>query len=125
MTTPFKPSHVALTTPPLTATMGKTEVECAAAVIVFALARGGDEWRPITAKEVGGVIRHAMDNGVEPVKSWSSNPFLTPDFAGLIAGGFVTRTPSDDGAVLEFVPAAIERLRPWVLGLASVEGARG
>jgi hypothetical protein len=110
----FKPSAVVLTTPPFTGTFRKTEIEIAAGLIVCALAHTGDTWRALPARELGATLERLLSEAVEPIKSWARNPFMRPDFAGLVAGGFATRGGDDGNQTLELTPAAFEALKRWV-----------
>lgn len=86
----FKPSQVELIVPPLVDTMHHAQTEFAAAMIVRALQRRGDTWRPITTAEVFEVARED-DKGEDP--TWSKlykNPFFRPDVHKLVANGYAT-----------------------------------
>lgn len=54
---PCTPSQIYLGIPPLVGTMGKSEVEHAAAMIVRALAKRGNTWREISNEEIFAVAR--------------------------------------------------------------------
>jgi hypothetical protein len=97
--------------PPLTATLGRCEVEFTAALILFGLHTLGRPWAaPITAKELGKVIRDSLAAGTEPIKSWARNPFLRTEFGELVSRGFALREKTPDGDVLTLTPAALERV---------------
>lgn len=116
----FMPSDVILRVPPLTDAMRKTEIECAAALLVATLALRGNEWRPVLWSEVQDAARSCR--GTEPEGPedraasflWyvQRNPFLRPDFPGLLAGGFATRGGADDA--ITFTPAGIAAMAGWV-----------
>jgi hypothetical protein len=48
----------------------------------------------------------------DPVASWTKNPFLSPDFLGLVERGFARRADHPDSIV--FTLRGIEALRPHV-----------
>jgi hypothetical protein len=114
MPTPFKPSDVDLlgSFPPLCATMGHTEAELAAAILVHACRVRGDEWKPHTLPELGEVLGEALDAGVEPFASMNGNPFCKPDLRDLADRGFAVW--SEGHLAIALTEAGIERLRRWV-----------
>lgn len=89
-----KPSEIALSALPLGNTMGKAEVEMAAALIIRACQLNGDTWQSISGEDLLEVVRLASA-GNAPEKFWMENPFLSPDYQGLIERGFAALT--DDG----------------------------
>jgi hypothetical protein len=100
---------------PLVDTLGKTELECAAGLIVQYCAASGDRWEPI---DVGGMLEwirgEAKSHGAEP-GHWSRNPFFRPDFQGLGTAGFAELTWSDESpqaslTKLRLLPLFFERL---------------
>jgi hypothetical protein len=96
---------------PLVGTLGKSGIECAAAALLFALHKLGREWSaPIAVSEIAQVLSAAIDAGEEPVRTWSRNPFLRPDWGGLVARGFALREQTLDGLVLTLTSAALERV---------------
>lgn len=101
-------------TPPLVGTLGRSEVEYAAALILFGLHHLGRDWSAaLREDELLGVLGKAIDS--DPVKSWRSNPFLQPDFAGLIAAGFAVSEASPEVDIgphssITLTPAALERV---------------
>lgn len=115
----FAPSQVRLVGLPLTGTLGKSELEAAASMIVRALQVTGDTWRAVTLDEVLDAVRTDADNGTPPIGPLIGNPFWRPDFAGLVAAGFCSRSGHGSTAKLALTDAAIERLYPWVDGGAA------
>jgi hypothetical protein len=115
----FKPSDVSLTHsfPPLVGTMDKTEAENAALLIIRALVRNGDEWKPITPKEMGLSIDLDLKEKCEPLTALSRNPFFNPDFSRLVADGFARwlGEPKSHNCPLEFTEKGIEALRSHVI----------
>jgi len=88
----FKPSQVVLSTPPLTACFKKTEAECAAALLVWAMKKLDDKWQAVTPQQLAAVMTNE-DLLEEPLRSWDRNPFFKPDFYRLVTDGFVVEGP--------------------------------
>lgn len=111
----FKPSDVDLngSFPPLIDTLGQTELEMAASMLVRACAVRGDSWQPISPQQLGIVILDDVAAQREPFFSLKPNPFFNPDFHGLAKKGFARFTASGAGAPIELTPEGIERLRKW------------
>jgi hypothetical protein len=109
----FTPADVVLTTPPLTGTLGKTELEVAAGVMVLILQELGRGWGMVTWQDIQEAIKRAQTDQKGTLWSWFTNPFLRPDWEGLVDRGLATGVDGHLRA-LELTPAAIERLRPWV-----------
>lgn len=68
---------------PLDNTFGHAETEVAAALMVGALAATGDTWRPLGLDDL---MAHVAAQGIGHV---ARNPFLRPDFAGLLLTGAI------------------------------------
>jgi hypothetical protein len=99
----------ALYTPPLVGTLGRTETEVAAAVIIFAQERLGLAWgTPIGRAALGACLRAAVKADVEPLVSWTRDPALMPDFDALVAGGWATADA--ESATLALTPALREAI---------------
>lgn len=114
----FKPSDVSLlhSFPPLVDIMGKTELENAAMLILRALVRGGDEWKPVGPKDMGTAIDADLRDNIEPLKALSRNPFFNPDFSGLVDKGFARWTSDEKlNRLIEFTEQGIEALRSHVI----------
>jgi hypothetical protein len=109
----FKPSEIQLLTPPLTATMGRSEIEFAAALMVWTCAQSGDAWRAVSGVEIRELITKAIDTKAEPVFDWIRNPFLRPDFHGLQERGFASREVINDLDYIAFTEKGFEALRRW------------
>lgn len=114
MAADFKPSDVVLGHPPLIGTMGRSEVECAVAIVIRCLALEGDTW---TMSEEAMVA--AFDENDAYLSSLQRNPFLQPDFfaaekAGYLAKveGGVTVTEKGRDAVRTFVRAPVPAAPP-------------
>jgi hypothetical protein len=96
---------------PLGATLGKSEIEQAAALILFALHELGREWSAAVAEqEITSVLRAAFASDREPVRSWARNPFLRPSFYMLVQRGFATRGESPSGPTLTLTATALDRV---------------
>jgi hypothetical protein len=110
----FKPSQVVLTGVPLSGTMGRSEVEVAAALLVMACVHHGDQWQALTLDQIADAIHARIKD--EPVASWNRNPFLRPDIDGLVAGGWVERTSPEEErrSPLRFTTKGLDALTRWV-----------
>jgi hypothetical protein len=86
----IKPSEIRFDTsfPPLVGTLGRTEREAAASLLILACQHHGDVWQPITVKQIGEALRAAVEAGRQPFTALNSNPFWRPDFHDLVAQGF-------------------------------------
>ena len=84
-----KPSEISLrrTYPPLADTLGKSEFETMAAVLVRACEVHGDRWQPLSPEQVAKVIAADVEAKRNPIASMNENPFLRPDLPGLVASG--------------------------------------
>lgn len=92
---------------PLGATLGKCEIEYAAAVVLFALHELGRDWTAAIAyTEIGAVVGKALDDDREPIRSWARNPFLFPDMQLLVRRGFAVELD----AQISLTPETIERV---------------
>lgn len=112
----FKPSQVQLAPDaPLVATMGRAELEHAAAMIVRACQVSGDVWQPIAPTRMGVVINDDLAAKREPFHSLNTNPFFRPDFRGLVEKGFARWTADGSGAPIELTAEGIARLSRWVV----------
>ena len=121
----FRPSEVSLTDsfPPLVATMGRAELESAATLLVRAFQVRGDAWQDVQLGDLLEVMRHDADGGVEPLASMVTNPFIKPDFWGLIEGGFAAAILVEKKLeAIRFTAEGLERLRK-VVQRSPVRGA--
>lgn len=121
----FAPREVFLrgSFPPLCGTMGKTEVEVAAAYLVFALAKGSGEWRALPWRDLcdvlGATVEAVKNGSADPldvlVRDLSVNPFAQPDFFRLAEDGFAMWLGEPGGNTpLAFTDKGIEAMRRWV-----------
>lgn len=120
----FKPSEVALVGVPLVATMGRTETEAAAAIIVRTCAVMGDTWRSVSVAEITAVLRAEGANEHAPLHALLLNPFWRPDAQGLVDAGFAQWEGEPRKSPIALTEAGIERLRCWVVRRddATIEG---
>lgn len=112
----FAPSQVVLGTPPLTATMGKSEVEFAAALLVRVCHARGDVWAAQSPRDVQDVLGADIASNRDPVARWNGNPFLRPDFRRLVEGGYARWTGEAGSSPLEFTEKGLTALLRWVPG---------
>lgn len=107
----IKPSEVRLHVPPLVGTLGRSEYEHAAALIVRTCQVNGDAWAAVTPQQIGKAITEDLDGKVEPLHSLNRNPFFRPDIRGLVAAGHARFV--GDGPTLgpvELTEAAIAKI---------------
>lgn len=98
-------------TPPLGGTLGSCEIEYAAALVLLVLHRLGRSWsESVTTNELCMLLSEQFGAGAEPIRSWGRNPFLRPDWDGLVERGFAQRDESPDGYALTLTPAALDRV---------------
>jgi hypothetical protein len=117
MTIDFKPSDVNLfeRSPfPLVNTFNRVEMEFAAALLVRACVARGDVWQSILPLELG----ETMKADLEPGGIWETlktNPYVRPDFSGLVEKGWTewdeSRHPAGSDPAVRFTEAGLERLR--------------
>lgn len=103
----MKPSAVPFRSFPfcLVDTLGKTELEVAAGILVMYCAEHGDEWQPVTREQVREFLREHVEK---------LNPFAPPDFVGLQRLGLATWHA--ETAALQLTPkclSLIERPQAW------------
>lgn len=103
----MKPSDVLLRAPLLHGTFGKAEAEWAAGLIVRACQLQGDEWKAVTATDIGDAIRADIAAKAEPFASLVRNPVFRPDVWQLIDLGFARWADSPGGSA-ELLPHAID-----------------
>lgn len=106
----FKPSEIGLAHfPPLVDTMGRTEAEIAAALLVRACQEHGDVWQDIDPRMVGQVIVADIAAKREPVHSLNRNPFCKPDFHDLVKRGFA-QWVGEAGGPLRFTQRGLDAI---------------
>lgn len=108
----FTPRQVLLAPVPLVGTMGRAEVECAAAILVRVCQVRGT-WGPVGFEEVGPVLKDDVESGHALRSTWL-NPFLRPDFGDLVKRGFATWAGEPFKSALELTDAGREALTRWV-----------
>lgn len=108
----FRPSDVVLYGPaPLVDTLGRVQLEQAAALVIWTLRRNGNVWRRVWHDEVEACLRVDALSGVGPVLSWCRNPAFRPDLAGLHARHFAFVT----GRTAELTMLALQPIgERWV-----------
>jgi hypothetical protein len=111
----FKPTDVNLcdSFPPLVGTMGRTEAELAAALLVRACQVLGDAWQDVEVRALGAVIRDDLAAKREPFHSMNRNPFCRPDAYDLVQRG-CAEWVGEPGQVLRFTPKGFDGLRKVV-----------
>jgi hypothetical protein len=115
VTVDFKPSDVSLCAsfPPLVATMGHTEAELAAAMLVRTCQVRGDAWQDVDTRMLGEVITEDLRTKHEPFHSMNGNPFCRPDAFDLVERG-CAEWVGEPGWVLRFTQRGLEMLRKHV-----------
>ena len=78
---------------PFPSVLGRIESETAAALLVL-VCRGENQWRPVRVEEVLTVVRGAKAADYP----WMTNPFLAPNFNGLVEAGWAEKVPLDGEA---------------------------
>ena len=90
--------------------MGNANTESAAAVLIATLAQFGDEWRPVTAVQLGAWRKVvSVQGGIW--ESFCENPFLMPNISRLVAEGWAAYCEGAD----------ITGLRPVALAQRTVD----
>jgi hypothetical protein len=111
----FKPSDVNLCAsfPPLVGTMGRTEAEIAAALLVRACQVRGDTWQDVDVRTLAEVIGRDIIDKRDPIHAMDRNPFCRPDGYALVATGCADWV-GEPGAVLRFTAKGFDGLRKVV-----------
>lgn len=109
----IKPSEVDLCAsfPPLVGTMGRTEVEIAAALLVRACQVGGDAWQDVSTATLAEVITADLAAKREPFTSINRNPFCRPDVHDLVKRGFAEWV-GEPGGALRFTQRGVAAMAP-------------
>lgn len=116
----MKPSDIdVFGVPPLVGTMGKSEVELAAAILVRVLALNGDIWRAVSLQEAAAVetVERERLKGKEAgvPEFWTIPPFISsPDFHELVERGYASF--DDQGGAppdIAFTEKGLEALKSW------------
>jgi len=108
----MKPSDIALFVPPLVGTLGKSEIEGAAALIVRACQDHGDAWQAITPKQIGETMKKDIAESKQPFCALMKNPFFQADVWKLVAEGFA-RWADQPGGACELTDLGLERIKKW------------
>lgn len=109
----FRPSDVRLGIPPLVGTMGRAELEHAAALFVRTLAYHGDEWGSLSPDQMAEMIEADIEENRDPFFSLNTNPFFKPNFRALVASEFA-EWEDQEARLARFTPAGREALRKYV-----------
>lgn len=111
----FRPSDVLLIAPPLVGTMGSSEREHAAALLVRACQVLGDAWQPISFEQIRSVMTDDVSAKHDPFASLAVNPFFRPSFEKLCRDGSFVKLTGEPGALrMEFTALGLDALRRWV-----------
>ncbi len=118
----FLPSQILLRSPiPLIGTMGRSEREAAAYLLVRTSQVRGDQWQYIPPRAIGEVMDSDRKAGIEPMVSLSINPFFFPDFHDLIDQQYAEyeRRPSgyayrEGDPSMQFTTRGLRALRRWL-----------
>lgn len=105
----IKPSDIVLVGMPLTGTLGRSERECAAAIIVRACQELGDKWQAVSGRQIADVIRADVAADRMPFASLAFNPFFRPDVLDLVEKGFAARS----GDLVELTGAGLAAIAKW------------
>lgn len=110
----MKPSEVRVELPfPFTDTFQRNEYEAAAAFIVETCRHHGDEFGFVTREQMQATLKEVAQR--EPWASWVTNPFVRPDFNGLVLQGFAEWDTENGGHAIRLTDAALALLREhWV-----------
>jgi len=121
----YKPSAVILDMPPLTATFGHSEEECAGALLIWTLSKDGDEWKFISLKRMGELMQEAITAKPvpNPIAWWVTNPFFHPDFESLVKHGFIEKQETEGEPSFGFMEKAFEKIEKWVPHVWTIEVA--
>lgn len=121
----FKPSDVDLRSsyPPLVGSMGSTEAEIAAAMIVRTCQVNGDAWQDVPAPMIGKVIKNDIAAMIEPFHSLNGNPFCRPSIQRLVDSG-CAEWVGEPGRVIRFTRKGLEGLEKHVVGVATSGSGR-
>lgn len=101
--------------PPLTGTMGRVEAEAFATLMIEACVFHGDEWQPLTLKQIGEAVQAALASKKEPFDSLNTNPFWRPDVWDLISRGYAEQIGNDKHAPVRFTDKAFHAMKQHVI----------
>lgn len=82
------PSAIRILVPPFVGSLGSAELEHAAALLVRACQVRGDRWQPMLYDEMEAVLKDDIAQQRGPICRFLRSPFLSPDFARLVDGGW-------------------------------------
>jgi len=111
----MRPSDVVLLVPCLVGTLGRSEREMAAALIVRACQLKGDQWGSVGIKEIGETIDADIAAGRQPLAALNRSSFCPrPDFRDLVKEGFARfdgDPEKDASASIELTHKALRAIR--------------
>ena len=111
----YKPSQVVLTPIPLGDTMGRAEVEYAAALLVRVCHARGDRWQPVTWDMVRAVLRDDVTAKRAPFADLvASRIIYRPDVFALVNRGYASSPSGPADGYVEFTEKGFAALRRWV-----------
>ncbi len=113
----FKPSDVNLlgSFPPLVGTMGRSEREAAAALIVRTCQVNGDIWAPVMPLDCGKMLEADIEARAEPFYTLNRNPVFRPDVNDLVSAGYASWfNGSFPKGGVEFTSKGLAALLRWV-----------
>ena len=112
----IKPSEVDLgaSFPPLVGTMGHTEAELAAALLVRACQVNGDAWQDISIAQILEVVAADIEANRQPIAAMNRNPFCRPDAYDLVKRGFAEWV-ADPGQALRLTQRGLDVLAAKVV----------
>ncbi len=111
----FKPSDVVMVFPPLTDTMGRAEVEAAAALIVRVCQVREDAWQEVEPIAVAEVIKDDLEAKRDLIHSMEKSLFIRPDFHDLVKRGFAEWAGVGEGPFpIRLTQSGLAAIKKWV-----------
>jgi hypothetical protein len=110
----YLPSQVVLHRVPLVGTMGKAEIELAAAFLVRACVVLGDQWQAVRVSELARIAKEDFAACNEPMLSWGKQPFVKPSPQLMVDRAFAEWTVDGTEDALLFTVQGREAMRRWV-----------
>lgn len=101
------PSSLRIAIPPFVGTLGSSEIEHAAALIVRACQVRADKWQPLLWDDLQKAITPDVENRATTIAALVRNPFFSPDFVSLVEKGWAAWHGKPGTGKLELAPRAI------------------